>query len=78
MRKLRVSDLRSHTNQAAQLQKMARGLELSSRGVVPIYLAKKNKGADLPGNDLRRNRAADLRLCFHNYAKSSFRLLALN
>ena len=51
------------TNQAVQLQKMARGLkvwimELQIEGF--YYLCSENKGAD----QLRGYREADLRLCF--------------
>ena len=51
----------SDTNQAVQLQKMARGLKfriLKLEGL--YYLCSENKGAD----QLRGYREADLRLCF--------------
>ena len=51
----------SDTNQAVQLQKMARGLKfqiLKEEGL--YYLFSENKGAD----QLRGYREADLRLCF--------------
>ena len=49
----------SDTNQAVQLQKMARGLKF--RKVEGLhYLCSENKGAD----QLRGYREADLRLCF--------------
>ena len=51
----------SDTNQAVQLQKMARGLKFRIRKVEGLYyLCSKNKGA----NQLRGHREADLRLCF--------------
>ena len=51
----------SDTNQAVQLQKMAKGLKFwieKEEGL--YYLCSKNKGAD----QLRGYREADLRLCF--------------
>ena len=52
----------SDTNQAVQLQKMARGLKFRIRKVEGLYyLCSENKGAD----QLRGYREADLRLCFH-------------
>ena len=51
----------SDTNQAVQLQKMARGLKFRVKKVEGLYyLCSENKGAD----QLRGNREADLRLCF--------------
>ena len=47
----------SDTNQAVQLQKMARGVQFRM-GL--YYLCSENKGAD----QLRGYREADLRLCF--------------
>ena len=53
---------RSDTNQAVQLQKMARGLKFWIQKVEGLYyLCSENKGAD----QLRGHREADLRLCFH-------------
>ena len=52
----------SDTNQAVQLQKIARGLEFRIKKVEgSYYLCSENKGAD----QLRGSREADLRLCFH-------------
>ena len=49
------------TNQAVQLQKMARGLKFSIEKVEGLYyLCSKNKGAD----QLCGYRKADVRLCF--------------
>ena len=59
----------SDTNQAVQLQKMARGLKfriLKEEGL--YYLCSENKGADQLGG----YREADLRLCFRIYAKCWF------
>ena len=51
----------SDTNQAVQLQKMARGLKFRIEEVEGLYyLCSENKGAD----QLRGYREADLRLCF--------------
>ena len=51
----------SNTNQAVQLQKMARGWKFRIKKVEGLYyLCSENKGAD----QLRRHREADLRLCF--------------
>ena len=51
----------SDTNQAVQLQKMARGLKFQIKKVEgSYYLCSENKGAD----QLRGYREADLRLCF--------------
>ena len=51
----------SDTNQAVQLQKMARGLKFRIWIVEGLhYLCSENKGAD----QLRGYREADLRLCF--------------
>ena len=51
----------SGTNQAVQVQKMARGLNFQILKVEELYyLCSENKGAD----QLRGNREADLRLCF--------------
>ena len=52
---------RSDTNQAVQLQKMARGLKFGIKKEEGLhYLCSENKGAD----QLRGYREADLRLCF--------------
>ena len=52
---------RSDTNQAVQLQGMARGLKFCSyEEEVLYYPSSENKGAD----QLRGYREADLRLCF--------------
>ena len=52
---------RSDTNQAVQLQKMARGLKFRIHEVEGLYYPfSENKGAD----QLRGYREADLRLCF--------------
>ena len=51
----------SDTNQAVQLQKMARGLKFWIWKIEGLYyLCSENKGAD----QLRGYREADLRLCF--------------
>ena len=51
----------SDTNQAVQLQKMARGLKFRIKEVEGLYYpSSENKGAD----QLRGYREADLRLCF--------------
>ena len=51
----------SDTNQAVQLQKMARGLKFRIKKVKELYyLCSENKGAD----QLRGYREADLHLCF--------------
>ena len=51
----------SHTNQAMQSQKMARGLKFWIQKVEGLdYLWSENEGAD----QLRGYREADLRLCF--------------
>ena len=51
----------SDTNQAVQLQKIARGLNFQIKKVDGFYyLCSENKGAD----QLRGHREADLRLCF--------------
>ena len=51
----------SDTNQAVQLQKMARGLRFSDLKVEGLYYpCGENRGAD----QLRGYREADLRLCF--------------
>ena len=56
----------SNTNQAVQLQKMARGLKFRIYVVEGVYYpCSENKGAD----QLRGYREADLRLCFRIYAK---------
>ena len=60
---------RSDTNQAVQLQKMARGLKFRIKEVDGLYyLCNGSKSAD----QLRSNRTADQRLCFLAYAKSRF------
>ena len=52
---------RSETNQAVQLQKMARGLKFRIYEVEGLYYpCRENEGAD----QLRGYREADLRLCF--------------
>ena len=52
---------RSDTNQAGQVQKMARGLIFPIKEVEGLYYpCSENKGAD----QLRGYREADLRLCF--------------
>ena len=52
----------SDTNQAVQLQKIARGLKFRIKKVEGLfYLCSENKGAD----QLRSYSEADLRLCFH-------------
>ena len=54
----------SDTNQAVQLQKMARGLKFQIKEVEGfLYPCSENKGAD----QLRGFREADLRLCFRVY-----------
>ena len=59
----------SETNQAVQLQKMARGLKFRFYKVKELYyLCGENKGAD----QLRGNREADLRLCFRICKKLVF------
>ena len=59
---------RSDTNQAVQLQKVARGLKFWFKEVEGLfYLCSENKGAD----QLRGYREADLRL-FFAYAKCWF------
>ena len=59
----------SDTNQAVQLQKMARGLKFRIKKVGGLYdLCSKNKGAD----QLSGNPKADLCLCFRIYAKCWF------
>ena len=59
----------SDTNQAVQLQKMARGLEFQIYKVKGLYyLCSENKGAD----QLRGYREADLRLCFRICKKQVF------
>ena len=51
----------SDTNQAVQLQEMARGLKFRIKGVEGLYYpCSENKGAD----QLRGYREANLRLCF--------------
>ena len=60
---------RSDTNQAVQLQKMARGLKFWIKKVEGLYyLCSENKGAD----QLRGYREADLRLCFRICKTSVF------
>ena len=52
----------SDTNQAVQLQKMARCMKFRIEKVEGLYyLCSENNGADQP----RGYREADLRLCFH-------------
>ena len=59
----------SDTNQAVQLQKMARGLKFWIKEVKGLdCVCSKNKGTD----QLRGHRAADLRLCFRINAKRWF------
>ena len=60
---------RSHTNQAVQPHKMARGLKFRIYEVEELYyLYSENKGAD----QLRGYREADLRLCFRVCKKPVF------
>ena len=60
---------RSNTNWAVQSQKMVRGLKFHFQEVEGLYyLCSENKGAD----QLRGNRAADLRLCFWICKKQVF------
>ena len=60
---------RSDTNQAVQLQKMARGLKFKIQKVEgSYYLCSENKGAD----QLHGYREADLCLCFRICKKSVF------
>ena len=60
---------RSDTNQAVQLQKMAKGLKFRIWKVERShYLCSENKGAD----QLRGYRTADLRLCFRICKKPVF------
>ena len=57
---------RTDTNQAVQLQKMARGLKFCIQKEEGLYyLCTENKGDD----QLRGYCEADLRLCFPIYAK---------
>ena len=57
------------TNQAVQLQKMARGLKFQIKKVEGLYyLCSKNKGAD----QLRGYPEADLRFCFRICKKPVF------
>ena len=57
------------TNQAVQLQKMARGLKFRIQKVEGLYYpCSENKGAD----QLRGYREADLRLCFRIYKSPVF------
>ena len=59
----------SDTNQAVQVQKMARGLIFRIKKVEELYyLCSENKGAD----QLRGYREADLRLCFRICKKPVF------
>ena len=65
----------SDTNQAVQLQKIARGLKLRIKKLEGLfYLCSENKDAD----QLRGYREADLRLCFrtcwlsHDAAQTCF------
>ena len=64
----------SYTNQAVQLQKMARGLKfwISKEGGF-YYLCSENKGAD----QLRGYREADLRLCFRICKTLGFLMMRL-
>ena len=60
---------RSHSNQAVQPHKMARGLKFRIKKVEGLYyLCSENKGAD----QLRFYREADLRLCFCTCKKPVF------
>ena len=60
---------RSDSNQAVQLQKMARGLKLRIKEVEGLYYTcSENKGA----GQLCGYREADLRLCFRIYKKPVF------
>ena len=57
------------TNQAVQVQKMARGYKFRIKKVEGLYyLLSENKGAD----QLRGYREADLRLCFRICKKPVF------
>ena len=59
----------SHTNQAVQQQKMARGLKFRIKEVAGLhYLYSENKGAD----QLHGYREADLRLCYRTCKKPVF------
>ena len=59
----------SNTNQAVELQKMARGLKFRIDEVEGLcYPCSENKGAD----QLRGYREADLRLCFRICKKPVF------
>ena len=59
----------SETNQAVQLQKIARGLKFRIKVVEGLYYpCSENKGAD----QLRGYREADLRLCFRICKKPVF------
>ena len=59
----------SDTNQAVQLQNMARGLEFRIKEVEEFYYpCSENKGAD----QLRGYREADLHLCFRICKKPVF------
>ena len=59
----------SDTNQAVQLQKMARGLKFRiSKEAGLFYLRRENEGAE----QLRGYREADLRLCFHIFKMLDF------
>ena len=58
----------SDTNQAVQLQKMARGMKWIKKEEGSYYLCSENKGAD----QLHDYREADLRLCFRICKKPVF------
>ena len=65
----------SDTNQAVQLQKVARGLKFRIKIVEGLYyLCSENKGAD----ELRGYREADLRLCFRICKNVGFLMTRLN
>ena len=65
---------RSDTNEAVQLQKMARGLKFRIQKVEGLhYLCSENKGAD----QLRGYREVDLRLFFSHMQNVSFLMTRL-
>ena len=65
----------SDTNQAVQLQKMARGLKFRTLKVEGLYfLCSENKGAD----QLLGYREADLHLCFSPMQNVGFLMTWLN
>ena len=69
----------SNTNQAVQLQKMARGMKFRIKKVEGLYyLCSENKGADQLRSNLRGYREADLHLCFRIYKMLVFSLYTLH